>query len=305
MPVAKAVYSPALEIFRGKKANFPDLRGGTQISMTEFRRIAFIGNHPPRMCGIATFTDSLRRAVSKDDANIDTFVVAMTETGVEYEYPREVLFDIREDMIGDYAPAAEFLNSADVDVVSLQHEYGIFGGEAGGNIVRLLSRLKTPIVTTLHTVLAEPTLKQRTVMDQLVRHSAKIVVMAEKGRELLRSVHDVPAHMIEVIPHGVPDHPFLDSTCGKAKFGLEGKNVILTFGLLSPNKGIETTIDAMPRIIRACPNTVFVVLGATHPNLLRHQGETYRDNLTVRVCELGLDDHVRFFNQFVGLNELL
>ena len=191
--------------------------------MTKFRRVAFIGNHPPRMCGIATFTDSLHRAVSKDEPNLEAFVVAMTETGAEYEYPREVLFDIREDMIGDYAQAAEFLNSADVDVVSLQHEYGIFGGDAGNNILKLLSRLEIPIVTTLHTVLTEPTPMQRTVMDQLVRRSAKIVVMAEKGRELLQSVHDVPAQMIEVIPHGIPDFPFLDSTCGKDKLGLEGK----------------------------------------------------------------------------------
>ncbi len=273
--------------------------------MTKFQRIAFIGNHPPRMCGIATFSDSLHRAVSKDDPNLDAFVVAMTETGAEYEYPREVLFEIREDMIGDYAQAAEFLNSADVDVVSLQHEYGIFGGEAGSNIVQLLSRIKTPIVTTLHTVLAEPTLMQRTVMDQLVRHSAKIVVMAEKGRELLQSVHDVPAQMIEVIPHGIPDLPFLDSTCGKDKLGLEGKTVILTFGLLSPDKGIETMIDAMPHIIGACPNAVYVVLGATHPTLLRHQGETYRDSLTARVRELGLEDRVIFFKRFVALNDLL
>jgi glycosyltransferase involved in cell wall biosynthesis len=257
------------------------------------------------MCGIATFTDSLRRAVSKDNPHHEAFVVTMTETGAEFEYPREVLFKIREDVIRDYVQAAEFLNSADVDVVSLQHEYGIFGGEAGSNIVQLLSRLKSPIVTTLHTVLTEPTLMQRTVMDQLVRHSAKIVVMAEKGRELLQSVHGVPAQKIEVIPHGIPDFPFLDSTFGKHKLGLEGKTVILTFGLLSPNKGIETTIDAMPRIIEACPNAVFVVLGATHPNLLRHQGETYRDNLTARVREHGLEDHVIFYNQFVGSNDLL
>jgi glycosyltransferase involved in cell wall biosynthesis len=184
------------------------------------------------MCGIATFTDSLYRAVSKDDPNLEAFVVAMTETGSEYEYPREVLFEIREDVIGDYAQAAEFLNNADVDVVSLQHEYGIFGGEAGSNIVQLLSRLKTPIVTTLHTVLTEPTMMQRTVMKQLVRHSAKIVVMSEKARELLRSVHDAPAQMIEVIPHGIPDLPFRDSSYAKDKFGLEGKTVILTFGLL-------------------------------------------------------------------------
>jgi len=228
----------------------------------------------------------------------------MTDTGSEYEYPRKVRFEIREDTVRDYAQAAAFLNGADVDVVSLQHEYGIFGGDAGNSILRLLSRLEMPIVTTLHTVLAEPTLMQRTVMKQIIGHSAKIVVMAEKARALLRSVHGVPAQMIEVIPHGIPDLPFRDSSDAKDKFGLEGKAVILTFGLLSPNKGIETMIDAMPRIIGACPNAVYVVLGATHPNLLRDEGETYRDSLAARVHELGLEDYIVFFNRFVEQNEL-
>jgi glycosyltransferase involved in cell wall biosynthesis len=273
--------------------------------MTNTRRIAFIGNHSPRICGIATFTDSIRRAVATDNANLETLVVAMTDRGVEYEYPREVSFEIREDIVADYDHAAEFLNSADVDVVSLQHEYGIFGGEAGGNIVLLLSRLKMPIVTTLHTVLAEPTPIQRAVMNQIISHSAKIIVMAEKGRELLQSVHGVPARMIEVIPHGIPDVPFVDSASGKDKYGLEGKTVILTFGLLSPNKGIETMIDAMPPIVEACPNAVYVVLGATHPNIVRDQGETYRDSLAARARALGVEDHVVFFDRFVGTNDLL
>jgi len=272
--------------------------------VTKIQRIAFIGNHPPKCCGIATFLDDLRRAVSKDDPNLEAIVVAMTDTGSEYEYPRTVRFEIREDRIRDYARAAEFLNGADVDVVSLQHEYGIFGGNAGNSILQLLSRLQIPVVTTLHTVLAEPTPMQRTAMKQIIGHSAKIVVMAEKARALLRSVHGVPAQMIEVIPHGIPDLPFRDSSDAKDKFGLKGKTVILTFGLLSPNKGIETMIDAMPRIIGACPNAVYVVLGATHPNLLRDEGETYRDSLAARVHELGLDDHVVFFNRFVEQKEL-
>ena len=266
--------------------------------MTKVQRVAFIGPHPPRCCGIATFTDDLHRAVAKDDPDLQAFVVAMTDTGSEYEYPRKVRFEIREDMIRDYDQAAEFLNGADVDIVSLQHEYGIFGGDAGNNILQLLSRLEMPVVTTLHTVLAEPTPMQRTVMNQLIGHSAKIVVMAEKARELLRSVHDVPAQMIEVIPHGIPDYPFRASSYAKGKFGLEGKTVILTFGLLSPDKGIETMIDAMPRIVGACPNAVYVVLGATHPNLLRDKGESYRVSLTARVHELGLEDHVVFVIRF-------
>ena len=207
--------------------------------------------------------------------------------------------------IADYVRAAEFLNDAGFDVVSLQHEYGIFGGEAGGNIIELLSRLDMPIVTTLHTVLAQPTPVQRDVMRRIIDASTKIVVMAEKGRELLRSVHDVPARKIEVIPHGIPDFPFLETHHAKAKFGFGGKTVILTFGLLSPNKGIEIMIDAMPEIVKSCPNAVYVVLGATHPNLVRHQGEAYRESLTARVQELGIEDHVVFFDQFVDQATLL
>lgn len=272
--------------------------------MTKIQRIAFVGNHLPRRCGIATFTHDLHRAISKAAPSSETFVVAMTDPGGKYDYPQDVRFEIHEDVIRDYAQAADFLNVAGVDVVSLQHEYGIFGGVAGSDITQFLSRLETPLVTTLHTILTEPTLDQLKVMDKLVEHSAKIVVMAEKGRELLQSVHGVPARMIEVIPHGIPDLPFLDPSYTKDKFGLEGKTVILTFGLLSPNKGIETMIEAMPGILKACPSAVYVVLGATHPNVLQEQGETYRERLAARVRSLGLEDHVVFFNQFVDQETL-
>ena len=191
------------------------------------------------------------------------------------------------------------------DVVSLQHEYGIFGDEAGGHIVELLNRLSMPIVTTLHTVLPAPTPVQHKVMGKIIARSTKLVVMAEKGRELLRSVHDVSPQKIEVIPHGIPDFPFLEAHHAKAKFGFSGKTVILTFGLLSPSKGIETVIDAMPGIVECCPNAVYVILGATHPNLIRHQGEAYREGLIARVRELGMQDHVVFFNQFVDQATLL
>src|SRR4029077_6935536 len=173
-------------------------------------------------------------------------VVAMTDPDQTYDYPPAVRFQVRDETIGEYVQAAEFLNNEGVDVVSLQHEYGIFGGEAGGNIIELLSRLEMPVVTTLHTVLAEPTPVQRDVMRRVIDISAKVVVMAEKGHELLRSVHDVPTRKIEVIPHGIPDFPFLESHHAKAKFGFADKTVILTFGLLSPSKGIEFMLDAMP-----------------------------------------------------------
>ncbi|MBI2715308.1 MAG: glycosyltransferase family 4 protein [Rhizobiales bacterium] len=273
--------------------------------MKTIQQIAFIGNHLPRLCGIATFTHDLHRAVSMARPDFKTGVIAMTDPGGAYDYPQAVHLEVRDDNVDDYVEAAEFLNNAGFDVVSLQHEYGIFGGPAGGHITELLSRLKMPIVTTLHSVLAKPTATQHDVMQRIVDASSKIVVMSEKGRQLLSSVHDLPARKIEIIPHGIPDRPFRDTHSAKEKLGFAGKTVILTFGLLSPNKGIETMLDAMPGIIKSCPNAVYVVLGATHPNLVRQQGEAYRDGLTARVRELGIQDHVVFFNQFVEQATLL
>jgi glycosyltransferase involved in cell wall biosynthesis len=273
--------------------------------MKSVQRVAFIGNHLPRRCGIATFTHDLHQAVAMARPDLKTCVVAMTDPGHTYDYPPAVRFQIQDDKLDDYVRAAEFLNSEGFDAVSLQHEYGIFGGEAGGNIIELLSRLTMPITTTLHSVLAEPTLAQRNVMRRILELSAKIVVMSEKGRQLLRAVHSVPNRKIEVIAHGIPDFPFVESHHAKTKFGFAGKMVILTFGLLSPSKGIETVIDAMPEIIKSCPSAVYVVLGATHPNLVRDQGETYRESLSARVQTLGIKDHIVFFDQFVDQATLL
>ena len=273
--------------------------------MKQFQRIAFIGNHLPRRCGIATFTHDLHQAVATARPELETCVVAMTDPGRTYDYPPAVRLQIRDELIGEYVQAAEFLNNAGFDFVSLQHEYGIFGGESGGNIVELLSRLEMPIVTTLHTVLPQPTPTQRGVMRRIIDASTTIVVMSEKGHEFLRAVHDVPASKIEIIPHGIPDFPFLETHHAKAKFGFAGKTIILTFGLLSPNKGIETMLDAMPRIIESCPSAMYVILGATHPNLVRDDGEAYRESLTARVQELGIKDHVAFFDQFVDQATLL
>ena len=273
--------------------------------MSALQRVAFIGNHLPRRCGIATFTHDLHRAVALDRPDLETGVVTMTDPGHTYDYPPTVRLQIHDEAIGEYIQAAEFLNRERFDVVCLQHEYGIFGGEAGRNITELLSRLEMPIVTTLHTVLATPTPAQRDVMHQIIDASTKTIVMADKGRQLLRSVHDVPARKIDVIPHGIPEFPFLETHHAKAKLDFSGKTIILTFGLLSPSKGIETVIDAMPGIIKTCPNVVYIVLGATHPNLVRHEGEAYRDSLMTRVQELGVEDHVVFFNQFVDQTTLL
>src|SRR5580704_4927652 len=273
--------------------------------MSEMQRVAFIGNHLPRRCGIATFTHDIHRAIAMARPDLETCVIAMTDPGCAYDYPPAVRFEIREEAIDEHAQAAEHLNNAGFDIVSLQHEYGIFGGPAGGNIVHLLSRLDMPVVTTLHTVLADPTPVQRDVMRRIIDTSAKLVVMSETAGALLRSVHDVPIHRIDVIPHGIPDFPFLEPHHAKAEFGFAEKTIILTFGLLSPNKGIEIMLDAMPSIIKSCPNAVYVILGASHPNLVRDQGEAYRDCLTARVRELRIGDHVVFFNQFVDQATLL
>ena len=273
--------------------------------MKRLSRVAFIGNHLPRRCGIATFTHDLHRAVLSADPEFETCVVAMTNPASPHEYRKPVGFLVREDVDQDYRDAAAYLNNGGFEVVSLQHEYGIFGGEAGDKLLELMSKLAMPVVTTLHTVLEAPTPAQRRVMDQIGHRSSKLIVMSEKGRSLLMTVHDVPATKIEVIPHGIPEFPFVEPHGAKARLGFEGKSVILTFGLLSPSKGIETVVDAMPEIIRSCPNAVYVVLGATHPNLMREEGEAYREGLQARAHSLGISDHVVFLNQFVDQPTLL
>ncbi|ABC21726.1 glycosyltransferase [Rhodospirillum rubrum] len=273
--------------------------------MTHVSRIAFIGNSLPRRCGIATFTTHLRQAVGTRFADIETFIVAMTDPGQDYAYPASVPIEVHQDRLEDYLHAADLLNDGNVDIACLQHEFGIFGGEAGENILALLGRLTMPIVTTLHTVLDQPTPAQRDVLDRLFALSAKLIVMAQKARELLRTVYRVPADKIEVIAHGIPDFPFVGSEKAKAELGFSGRAVILTFGLLSPNKGIEVMIDAMPAIVKSRPDAVYVVLGATHPNLVREQGEAYRDSLRARVQDLGLQDHVVFLDRFVDQDTLL
>jgi glycosyltransferase involved in cell wall biosynthesis len=269
------------------------------------RRIAFIGNSLPRHCGIATFTTDLQQAISTSRSDLETSIVAMTDHGQTYDYPASVALQIKDGNIEDYLRAADFLNAGRFDTVCLQHEFGIFGGEAGAHILVLLSRLTMPVVTTLHTVLAEPTAAQRAVMERIVAVSSKVVVMANKAHELLRSVYQVPEDKIEVIAHGIPDVAFVGPEAAKARLGYSGRSVILTFGLLSPNKGIEVMIDAMPSILQRCADAVYVVLGATHPNLVRDQGEAYRESLLARVRELGIEDHVVFLDQFVDQATLL
>lgn len=273
--------------------------------MIRLQKIAFIGNSLPRRCGIATFTTDLHQAVSRSAAKVETAVVAMTDHSNVYDYPASVWLQIPDQNREGYIRAAEALNTERFDVVCFQHEFGIFGGEAGSHIVALLSRLEMPVVTTLHTVLAAPNPAQHRVLNEIIEISAKVVVMAEKGRSLLRQVYGVPMEKIEVIPHGIPDIVFSEPDVAKAKLGFRNRSVILTFGLLSPNKGIEIMIDAMPLILRHQPDAVYVVLGATHPNLIRNEGETYRERLMARALDLGVENHVVFLNQFVDQATLL
>ncbi|RZA29261.1 MAG: glycosyltransferase, partial [Proteobacteria bacterium] len=273
--------------------------------MTRVKRIAFIGNSMPRQCGIATFTTDLQHAVAATALPLETTIIAMTDPGRKYGYPKAVGFEVQQDRLEDYVRAADFINKGDYDAVSLQHEFGIFGGEAGRHILDLLERLTVPVVTTLHTVLADPEPVQRRVLDRILALSSRVVVMAEKGRSLLLDVYGASREKVEVIPHGIPNYPFVGPEAAKASLGFSDKTVILTFGLLSPNKGIEVMIDAMPMVLQSHPDAIYVVLGATHPNLVRDQGETYRESLQTRVDELGLHDQVAFLDQFVDRPTLL
>jgi len=272
--------------------------------MTQLKRVAFVGNSLPRRCGIATFTTDLHKAV-QSFTQIEACIVAMNDDRRAYDYPAEVKFHVRDDVLEDYAQAADFLNAQKYDVVSLQHEFGIFGGDAGAHILALIDRLDMPVVTTCHTVLSCPTPAQYNVLRKIAERSSFMVVMAEKARELLHTVYDVPVEKIEVIPHGIPDFPFVEPDLAKVKLGFTAKPVILTFGLLSPNKGIELVIDAMPLILKSRPDAVYVVLGATHPNLVRQEGETYREGLMARARELGVQDNVVFLDHFVDQRTLL
>jgi glycosyltransferase involved in cell wall biosynthesis len=272
--------------------------------MSEIRKLAFIGDYVPRKCGIATFTADLCTSVASEYPNTQCFVVPVNDSEERYDYPREVRFEIEEQEMASYHRAADFLNITNVDAVSLQHEFGIFGGSAGSHVVSLLRTLKMPVVTTLHTVLRQPNREQRRVMEQIMAHSTRLVVMSQRGRELLQEVFDFPAEKIDVVPHGIHDMPFVDPNFFKDKFGVEGKLVLLTFGLLSPNKGIEHVLNALPAILAEFPNLVYIVLGATHPNLAREQGEGYRFSLERLATQNKIEKNVIFYNRFVTIEEL-
>lgn len=268
-------------------------------------KVAFLGDYLPRKCGIATFTKDLRTSIAIAYPGTQCQVVPVNDIEGGYAYPEEVRFEIAEADLSSYLRAADFLNITDVDILCVEHEFGIFGGPAGSHVLSLMHEVRMPIVTTLHTILREPNPDQRKVMGEIIRLSTRLVTMAEKGREILLETYNVPPDKIDVIPHGIPDIPFADPNYYKDEFGVIGKQVLLTFGLLSPNKGIEYVLNALPAIIEKNPEIVFIVVGQTHPNLLRDEGEQYRLRLKRIAQELGVQKHVVFFNRFVETDELL
>ncbi len=274
------------------------------MSQCEIRKIAFVGDYLPRKCGIATFTHDMYLSIADRRPDIQYCVVPVNDRQEGYDYGPEVRFEIAEQDLASYLRAADFLNFANMDIVSLQHEYGIFGGAAGSHILSLVRNLRMPVITTLHTILRDPCPDQRRVMVQLTELSTRVVVMTDRARTFLQEIYGVPATKIDVIAHGIPDTDFVDPEPFKEQLGVEGKIVALTFGLLSPNKGIEYMIQALPKIVEAYPNFVYIVLGATHPELLRQQGERYRLSLERLARNCGMSEHVVFYNRFVELDEL-
>jgi len=268
-------------------------------------RVAVIGNYLPRKCGIATFTTDLCDAIHAEYGTTELLALPVNDTAEGYSYPSRIRFELSQDDLASYRQAADFLNFSNIDLVCLQHEYGIFGGSSGAHILELLRRLKIPIVTTLHTVLREPNPDQRAVMDELATLSDRLIVMSRQSAEILEDVFHVPASKIDLIPHGIPDLPFTDPSFYKDGFGTEGKDVLLTFGLLSPNKGIENVIQALPSILSRHSNVVYMISGVTHPHVLRQEGEKYRSYLQNLSRDLGVAASVIFLNRFVSSRELV
>src|SRR5205807_7107832 len=271
-------------------------------------RVAIIGNYLPRKCGIATFTTDLCDAIHEEYGATELLALPVNDIEEGYSYPTRVRFELSQDDLSSYRRAADFLNFSNIDLVCVQHEYGIFGGQAGAHILELMRRLQMPVVTTLHTVLREPNTEQRAVMEEIAALSDRLIVMSQQSVTILAEVFHVADSKIDLIPHGIPDRPFTDPSFYKDGFGTEGKDVLLTFGLLSPNKGIENVIKALPEILSRHSNVVYMLSGVTHPHILRREGEKYRESLQKLAKDLGVQDSVIVRNRFEspeGLAELI
>ena len=271
----------------------------------QLKSVALIGSYLPRQCGIATFTADLAGAILENKPAIDCSIVAMNDRAEGYEYPDEVKFQISQDNLSEYRLAANFLNLRDPDAVCLQHEFGIFGGQRGSFIIELTRNLKVPLVTTFHTVLKDPLPEELKITTQLCEQSDRLVVMSERGTDFLRDIYQVPESKIALIHHGILDVPFLDPDPLKKKVAADDQIVILTFGLLSPGKGIEFMIDALPEIVGSHPEVLYLVVGATHPHSRAESGEDYRMSLHRRAKELGVGDNIVFHDRFLERDELL
>src|SRR5450759_4412968 len=294
------VVPPRLLVQDGVSASRPRLQSKPSLPS----RIAVIGNYLPRQCGIATFTTDLCSAISAEYGTARLLALPVNDTEQGYDYPARVRWSLAQDDVKSYQEAAEFLNFNNIDMVCLQHEYGIFGGPAGSHILHLLRGLKMPVVTTLHTVLREPNPNQLMVMEEIAELSDRLVVMSQLSFQFLQEIFKVPGSKIDMVPHGVPDLPFLDPNFYKDRFGVEGKAVLLTFGLLSPNKGIENVIQALPQILSKHNNVAYIVAGATHPHILRREGDKYRASLQALAKEVGVESQVIFHNRFVSPQEM-
>ncbi len=270
-------------------------------------KLAFISSYPPRECGIGTFTRNLFSSMLMNNKNWkngnDGFVIALDDNNIEYEYPEEVKLTIRQEHQGDYLKAVKFINLSGADLCILEHEFGIFGGQNGVYILPLLHRLEIPLIVTLHTILKNPSYNEKAVLQEICKMANKIVVMSNKAIEFLVNIYKVPKEKIVFIEHGVPDIHFSPET-SKREFKLENKKVLLTFGFIGRNKGIETVIKALPEVVQKYPNVIYIVLGKTHPNILRHSGEEYRVFLMRLVKNLQLEKHVIFLNEFIGEQDL-
>ena len=300
--------NPTLEVVSPRplvreKSSAPSARWESKPSLPS--RIAIIGNYLPRHCGIATFTTDLCSAIADEYGTARLMALPVNDTKEGYNYPARVRWSLAQDDVKSYEDAAEFLNFNNIDMVCLQHEYGIFGGPAGSHILRLLRGLKMPLVTTLHTVLREPDPNQMRVMEEIAELSDRLIVMSQLSSQFLQEIFKVPGSKIDMVPHGVPDLPFLDPNFYKDRFGVEGKAVLLTFGLLSPNKGIENVIQALPQILSRHKHVVYMVAGATHPHIFRREGDRYRESLQALAKKMGVESQVIFHNRFVSPEEMV
>lgn len=306
--------APALEIARfaneASDAQLSDVLARHRRPRKPIARAAIIGNFPPRQCGLATFTRDMYACLSKALTDASWRVIAMNDApnrdgAAAYAYPDAVTDQIFQDDEPAYARMAQALNDDGIEALFVQHEFGIYGGPSGAYLLDLLEAADMPVVTTLHTILEQPTPEQRRVMQGLIRLSSTLVTMAKKGADILKAVYGVPDSQIIVVPHGAPSRPLRDTAGFKARHHLAGRQVLTTFGLLSPNKGIETVIAALPELVRQCPNLTYLIIGATHPHLIRHEGEAYRERLKTMARDLGVEDHIHFINRFINDDELI